>query len=535
MCLHAKILVVDDEPLARKRIKAFNLEKHGITIVAEASNGCEALEIMEKTEVDILVTDIVMPRMDGLELLEKIQKKKDAPEVVILTCHSDFEKAQKAIKYGARDYIVKTMLKENEFVEVINKVYDSIKLKKELENKVFKHSIADLIIDKNFDNKAKLINRLKEIGFLPEKYMFTVLYLTDFLEDSFERELLNKQYSNNDLRFELIKIDQFYYVALLFIDKKNSVYKFSIALDKCLSSLETDIREYSLAKDIKYKMISGPIYHDIKDIYDAFKQIPDMIKFTYYVESFKTVSYKHLNNFSFGIYPDFNDNLSKFKNAIVNNNFLEFSFYIKEWLSDIEKSKPPMERVIKMAVTIAAIIPTTIKVRGENGDLVVLSNYLMEAINGTIDFNSLRTAFSTLFSEENYFVDTINNTNLVRTEIKDALQYIEKNYHLDISMPDVAKHVNLSPSWFGALFKSQTEKSFTEYLIDYRINIAKQLLINTDMEIYRISEKIGIKNSHYFSTFFSKTTGLSPLDFRNKHKKSSTSGINKIYYNYYFL
>ena len=92
---------VDDEPLARKRIRNFDLEKHGYEIIGEAENGVEAIGIMKQTRPDIVVTDIVMPVMDGLELLEQIGKTANPPPVMMLTCFDEFDKAQSALRLGA--------------------------------------------------------------------------------------------------------------------------------------------------------------------------------------------------------------------------------------------------------------------------------------------------------------------------------------------------------------------------------------------------------------------------------------------------
>lgn len=124
------VLIVDDEKLVRKGIiYTLPWEKHGFQIVGEAANGQQALEFIEKGNVDIAFIDLSMPVMTGMELMEIIAKRHPEISMVVLTCHQDFTYIQEALRYGAIDYIVKTQLDEVSMEQALSRIGNTISLK----------------------------------------------------------------------------------------------------------------------------------------------------------------------------------------------------------------------------------------------------------------------------------------------------------------------------------------------------------------------------------------------------------------------
>ena len=125
-----KILIVEDEVLVRCGLRSMvNWEKLGLDVIGDASNGKEALEIYEKEKPDIVMTDIKMPVMDGLELIEKIREQDQSTRIVLLTCYEEFSYLMRAMKLGVSDYILKLKMKPDEIEKAMEKVC------KELEQK----------------------------------------------------------------------------------------------------------------------------------------------------------------------------------------------------------------------------------------------------------------------------------------------------------------------------------------------------------------------------------------------------------------
>lgn len=125
------MLVVDDEPYVRRRIRSFRLEEKGFTVVGEADNGVQALELARRLRPHIVLADIGMPVMDGLELLRALKEERHSPEVVMLTCYEDFEKVQLALRYGATDYLTKLLFKESELLAALGRAAEKALLLEE--------------------------------------------------------------------------------------------------------------------------------------------------------------------------------------------------------------------------------------------------------------------------------------------------------------------------------------------------------------------------------------------------------------------
>jgi two-component system, response regulator YesN len=124
-----RVLVVDDDHLVRKGfIGMMPWQKHGFEVVGEASNGEKALELLQSIEVDLLITDLAMPVMSGMELMKKVKEKHLRTEFVVLTFHHDFELIQEALRLGAVDYITKVELEHEQMDEVLRRISERISL-----------------------------------------------------------------------------------------------------------------------------------------------------------------------------------------------------------------------------------------------------------------------------------------------------------------------------------------------------------------------------------------------------------------------
>lgn len=125
-----RVLLVDDEKIARIGLRTtFDWERHGFTLVGEASNGQNAMKWIQNQEIDILITDIAMPVMDGLELTRKTKELCPWVKVLLLSCHNDFEYVREGIRLGASDYILKPTLNSDSLITVLNQMKKSFRKK----------------------------------------------------------------------------------------------------------------------------------------------------------------------------------------------------------------------------------------------------------------------------------------------------------------------------------------------------------------------------------------------------------------------
>ena len=170
-----RVLIVDDEPFIRQGVKILiNWKEHGYEVIGEASNGKEAMEIIKNTSVDLVITDIKMPEMNGLELIERVKKNNYKNiKFIVLSGFYEFEYAKTAIKYGVKDYVLKPIQKEelnhvlDEFQKDFAKEQDDLKKIEKAENDRYEMNLNKLIIGKADSRTIKLL----EEELKPSDYM----------------------------------------------------------------------------------------------------------------------------------------------------------------------------------------------------------------------------------------------------------------------------------------------------------------------------------------------------------------------------
>jgi len=331
------LLVVDDEAVVRIGIKScIDWEKIGIDYFFEASNGEEALQIITENKIDIMITDIKMAVMDGLKLLQEIEKFRKKPKVIIMSCYNDFENMRIAMQHNVKDFLFKPKMYPEDIAESVKRVIQEIRN----------------------DN-----NETKESPLCIEKIM---------------KDILNMTVDNYCETFESI-------VSML----KNN---FEISC--------------SDAEKIAIAMINQLILID-------------------------NLEDKQLNLLS----------------RIFFKNIYQ----------------------IKACKSVAEIVD------------------LLEQV-----FNSVKN----------------DSAKSMRQDVINAVEFIEKNLtnpHLSLEM--VAEHVHLSVSYFSRIFKSIVGCSFTDYIIDKRIELADKLYRTTDLKVYEIAERVGYPNTQYFSKLYKQRTG----------------------------
>lgn len=166
-----KILIADDEPLVRAGIKSvIPWQQHGFEVIGEAENGLEAYNKIIALKPDILITDIKMPQMDGIELLKTIKKDKIHIQSIILSCFDEFDMVREAMKYGAKDYILKLSIEPQKILDVL----DEIK-----QNMAIEEPQSEQIVLDDSDIKYLFIRKLINHGFTSEEQVNNVIHNID--------------------------------------------------------------------------------------------------------------------------------------------------------------------------------------------------------------------------------------------------------------------------------------------------------------------------------------------------------------------
>ena len=506
------ILVVDDEKIVVSGIKkCLKLYQYPLNIF-EANDGEEARQILEENSIDILMTDIELPFINGLDLIKIAKEHHPEIKTIVFSAYSNFEYARKAISLNAIYYLLKPINVE-EFQEVMNKVMETCvveeagvenltvcgRLEEEL---LFRDIVKNTAIDENILSNISFFN--KETT----DTMFCLCYL---------------KFSDSILNGEKHKFD-----VLVKRNAKVSHYIFKIDDTQCVIAF----RYLSLAEfkcyDLYLKIVSW--LEKENDNINVFAICAEEITNTILI--YKEIEkIKHLKelNFYFGnknIFLRTDSSVKTFsptidtrvlldaiERDIIEKNFISLQTNIGKLveLLDINKQLSPMyvkyiffDIVKKIQNNIPEIPETKLSLNLERISNASKIEEITECMNPLIE--TLLELDQSQYTHNHRIVERL-------------LDYIHHNYSKDLSLDSLSEMVFLSPAYTSTIFKQVTNQTITNYINDYRMKKAKKLLVETNMKLVDIYPLVGYSSLTYFCVLFKNMFGETPSQYRKKKKE----------------
>lgn len=536
-----KLLLVDDEQIVRRNIiKKIDWERYGFSIAGEAENGREALEIIEVTNLDVIITDIEMPLMNGLELSKIIREKYPLIKIVLLTGFDEFKYAQQAINLNVMEYILKPISAES-----LGKVL--VKLKNQIDKqisdmediKVLKeHYFASLPVMKiNFFNTL-IRNKLSEEEVLSKAdYLGMELREKQFaavVVNICKRSMCLGTFSKEDdelVRFavqntaeEIITRRNLGFVFLhdnyVIILCSSTVKNKRMFFNEIFNALE-EIRQ-SIEKFIKLLVVFGvgKICTSAEHIKESFSSALAALDYRFADTNNRVIYIEDLEP-HIGHKISFDE--AKERTLISNlkigteNQICETIDMLFKEIADIKAS------LNECQIYLMEILSTIIK----TANMLEIDINVVFGNNPKLFDEILR--FDNIDEVKEWFkaicVKMLNQIAKKRQSSCSALvdkakKYINDNYgDSELSLNSVSNYLHISPSYFGAIFKNELGETFVNFLLKIRMEKARDLLSTTAMKSFEIAEKVGYSQQHYFSYSFKKHYGVSPNEFRNNLNK----------------
>lgn len=506
------ILLVDDELLVRTGIKMLiDWKAEDFRIAGEAGNGSEALDLLEIVQPDLILTDIQMPGMNGIELMNELKKRNFPGTIAVLSNHDDFQYTRQAIRCGAADYILKTDLNRENFLGFIRS------LKKKI-------PINTAIVPSDRDPRHKG-NILKEVLLCTSSQIRkrSIESLNPpWTELTYRPGILQirQPSAGNEEKMTIFQITEgiingskafFYdpgpernYWILLFYGKKEELR------DEKIKALEKRLRN-SLTTYLSLPVFLGvgPVTEDLNDLNKAYIATEEILWESFFHPGhslgFEKVS--HITDHKKEISYEFSKELKK---LISDNSLPE------------EKMKLLTEIFLNMSRTVNAGVLKNVSLQ--------FIAYLNRQKAGLAMEDSGETPrqlplcslwqLSSLEELEKLFQDALKGIQEQGKHqpvdlISRCLTFIEKNLNRPLSLLETAEQSGLSGSYFSNWFKEKTGENFSDYLIRKRIEKARMLLESRpELRIYEIAPLCGIPNEKYFSRLFKIHTGYSPREYR---------------------
>lgn len=533
------VIIVDDELWVCELIKrVVKWDELGFSIIGEAYDGNEALELIKARKPDLVITDIRMPGLDGISLIKNTKEAGLDTDFIIISGYSDFDYAKNALKFGALGYLLKPVDKR-ELTDLLNKVYENVFSRREkvFEERLVKGRLAQSLTqlkeqfflnyllsegtEQNFSDMEK-VNRDYEASFKQGCFQIVIFRIdvrkAEEPDSNVEKGVLERMYE--------IAVSQLrhgcYDIAVLRLKSQlacvlnyNPLKEFAVRnlisaafeqmkggiqllndyyLTAGLGSCETESdqlnRSFKKAcNSIKARITrgvgkiidtSGEVYGSV-DLKEFFPVEQEM-KLEHLLEVFDTKAAEKLATEFFGAFTDSRD--------AEPGLFFEIAYSIAETF---------FKAMHRVDIGIETEFITKSRVYREIEEC--------SSIEGILKY------FSTLFEGALSFYNN-SKSSQNRKAIEVIKVYIREHYNEDISLNDAAGLVFLNASYLSELFKKETGINFSDYLINQRLEVAKELLKDIRYRTNEVAEMVGYRDAKYFSKLFKKVVGINPAEFR---------------------
>lgn len=471
-----KLLLVDDEEAMRNELQNIMWDTLGVSLVGVATNGKEALTFCQNNPVDIVVSDIEMPIMDGLEFAEIISEELPHIQLIFLTCHDEFAYAQAGLRLGVVDYVLKTLLDEEDMRKPIAKArkartqYTMAQLRAKEEKRWELEALA------NSSYIQKNIPEAMYQNFSVPSY-YTILSHTKPMYASYISSsvyyLLEKTLGLTCIRYSLNK-----YLICFY----KTTQEIATLTDSLLLSLENQLKMIDVIEnaEIDFYIAKPQKVEEYSEILTLFTYEEDYDNLFFYTQDCL------LDNSMFTTADNdlvLSDLTKQFGSAFVPESILAYCL------------QNGISRQLLKSTVIASYANKV-----ENVDDFV------QKISESETFTELSECLSYFFTEK--------KTPAKRQEVFDAIKIIEKEYASPLTIANIAERLNISANYLGRIFNEQEGKSLLVFLNEYRVKKAVELIQLTNHKIYKISEQVGFPSYRYFTIVFKKITNKTPSDYR---------------------
>jgi two-component system response regulator YesN len=527
-----KLIIADDEKWVRTTIKTLvPFQQLDVSLVCEASNGIEALELCRQHEPNLLVTDIMMPGLNGLELVREVRNLLPDLKIVIISGYNDFEYARTAMKYGITDYLLKPV-DEEELLHVLGRIRTEIGEKARLskvmeagEEQVRKalpmmcEAFLNELITWNSMTAEKIKSELKKYNIDIPNSTYTICVTAPDENMKYEAD----KSSSDKYRMLVKRLMKHYTGAVTFgltHDKNVLVSIINNSNNKAGIEKAFKICSLILAKRLNFSISTGISIptHQPGMLPDIYKKACEALETRFWEGSGTLASYRAdlLSEDKMLTLPE--ETLNKITLNLRLSNMQTAVSYVEGLCSSMKNDrnvKPDIVKEFFWQFLQSVIIMLNVQLPFIQHESMVTGEHPYERIKDTLFISSLEACIKELLQKIfNFYHDKnpLDNNNLV----ENAKKIIEKNFAGDISLEQVAKHVHLSPAYLSELFKKETGMSFIDYKTIIRIEHAKKLLCTPSMNISEISGKVGYSDPKYFSKLFKKITGKTIFEYRKE-------------------
>lgn len=545
-----KVLLVDDEINVVEGLKkSITWDKYGYNIPEVAFNGKDGLVKALEYKPDVIITDITMPVMDGIEMGRRIRESNPDVKLVFLTCHEDFNYVRDSLKLNAVEYLLKMTMTRDNLYDLLEKISIDIEAEKKKKEKRLQLSreinqnryvISELIISDLIQGNTRKLDgvreRLEIYGYRLNKNRFSLSLLKldrymELIEHNIFDDLNLIKFAILNITEEILKRHD---AGEVFANGNNEfIIIYNYDYDIKTSAIEK-IKFISMELQLIIKKVIknsctiyiGNQYNSLENTPKAYEELKHLSNIRFYMKDEAIIEQRHNNMEYYSETLYFTELIRLFQEALeeldierVEENIQHFVKRCYDLRSDINEVKDTFKKMF-----------------------MVLTNFITKSGYGEQDMTLIPFSEILLYTDNIYGIGDIlselSKKALILTakrgscysnnEITKIMQYIDNNLHEEITLDTVATFASMNASYFSRYFKTKIGENFVDYLARKRIEKAKKLLNETELTIEEIIGKVGHTNAAYFTRVFKKLTATTPGEYRSMHRERLKS-INMKY------
>lgn len=526
-------LIVDDEDLIVQRLELFFRElaqrDPRFILAGKAYSGARGMEEALRLKPDIILSDIVMPDMDGITMIEELKPKLTGTQYILLTAHSSFEYAQRAIRSNILEYIVKVPLREKDLERALGKAAATVEEIKKKEDELL--SLSATVQENKYRVRKQFVNELIR-GEIPSRrasdsgsgmqFYFLESSYCCFIVEMNHYESFRSEYSAADqsiLKYAAVNVIEetlAEFGAGTASELYDNRYIGMLAWDKTHSGLDVEFTCQALGRRIVKHMQQflnqevsvgfGGLHKGWESVKKGYSEAADICGDFYYREPKAVITPAHRIRHSSARKEEFQGKLAEFLSWM----------YREAERGELEERLAGLETAgLEWRIHQSVMAPM---LRDFYRDLAAKLKAWGITEPAGEDFPG---PFMT-FREQLRFIGGFIYEHLQsghaaqRTEITQAKRYIEQNLRQRLTLQAIADHVNLAPTYFSSMFKRAVKEGVVDYINRRKIELSLELLQSRDYSILELCEAVGVVNEGYFCKLFKQYTGMTPKQYRKK-------------------
>ncbi|MDN3438366.1 response regulator transcription factor [Planococcus sp. APC 3900] len=496
-----KVLIVDDEMLIRQGIINYiDWEQEGFQIVGEASNGQEAMEMIGEFSPHIVVTDIVMPIMDGIDLVREAKKAYPHLEIIVLSSFENFDYVRSTFQNGVADYILKPKLNGAELLRILKQIVNRIPGLQEADSLEKPKRSPEVMLENmllGYDSSA-------DGTVFPNSRFVLVRIHGNNLDSAQLKAVFNRTPLEELAVYSFAASDSESMILLNFNP---------VQLEDIKRTIESHAAKTSLAIWMMFEPFDK--IDDIKKVHD--EGFAKMKKYLFYLPEQNVFVYDNLpeeneKQASF----DLNHFIEMFKDRLFNTAFA----YLENHVADLagRYNNDSFEFKSFLGNIVFNIIVLLDAMKYDNKEIEQKKYGYFSAINDAEHVHEALAQFNAFLEEVRTNILSLNKTGEQENNIDKILAYIEQHYTEPLRLSEIASHFHFNASYLSSYFSAHHKEGFSEYLNRVRIKKSMDLLENSLVTISNISGMVGYSDHSYFCKVFKRITGTSPGSYRKEFR-----------------